>query len=72
MKPRRRRLASRPDEALQYAAQVESPVELILHLPEIAMDVLVEAERVIRTGQRRLQIAQGRVAGASSPVLVYP
>ena len=56
-------------QASKDGTKVESSVEQILDLPEIAMPVLVEAERVIRPGQGRLEVAQGRVDGLERRML---
>ena len=44
-------------------AKVEASVEQILDLPEIAMRLLVVCERVVRSGQGGLEVAQGGVDG---------
>ena len=48
-------------EPAQDASQVEATVEAVLHLGEISMSVLGDVERVVGTGQRRLEVAKNGV-----------
>ena len=51
------------DQPREDGSQIESAVEQVLDLREVAMSVLGKAEGVIRAGQCSLQIAQNRVDG---------
>lgn len=45
-------------ESPEYRAQIEPAIEQVLHLTAVAMSVLPEAEGMVGTGQRRLDVAQ--------------
>ena len=56
-------------KAFKDGSQVEAAIEEVLHLAEIAMRVLAEAEGVVGAGQRRLDVAQRRVDGQERGML---
>ena len=56
-------------QAVEDRAQVEAPVEEVLHLTEIVMRVLAESERTATAGRRSLDVAQGRVDGQERRML---
>jgi len=62
-------LTGGPGQSLQDRSKVEPAIEDVLHLAEVSMPLLLEAEGTVRTRQGRLEVAQHRVDGQKLRIL---